>query len=99
MQLPPFHAMGIVLEVFLPLFSCAAVVLFPPAVTCTDTLPILTTPESVLDHVRRTGCNAIVSIPAFLRVWAGESDAVGTLRGLQLVVSMQALAEQMFFSE
>ncbi|KJA27591.1 hypothetical protein HYPSUDRAFT_212216 [Hypholoma sublateritium FD-334 SS-4] len=86
MQLPPFHAMGIVLEVFLPLFSCAAVVLFPPAVTHTDALPVPATPVSVLDYVRRTGCNAMVSIPAFLRIWAAEPDAVDTLRGLELVL-------------
>ena len=91
MQLPPFHAMGIVLEVFLPLFSCVAIALFPRVETRTDTLPILTTPANVLDHVRRTGSNAMVSIPAFLSVWAAEPDAVDTLRKLELLVSTKAL--------
>lgn len=91
MQLPPFHTLGFVLEVLLPLFSGVAIVLFPPVVKTPDAIPTVATPENTLQHVQRTKCNALVSIPAFLQAWAKETHAINILRGLELVVRWSRL--------
>ncbi|KAF8971243.1 hypothetical protein BDZ97DRAFT_1349060 [Flammula alnicola] len=85
MQLPPFHALGIVVQVFLPLFSCLAIVFYPPVVKSAEIVPILPAPDTILDHLKRTNCNALVIIPSFLQVWAQEKESIDILRRLELV--------------
>jgi acyl-CoA synthetase (AMP-forming)/AMP-acid ligase II len=91
MQLPPFHALGFVLQVLLPLFSGVAIVLFPPVVKSPDVIPMAATAENTLQHMQRTKCNALVSVPAFLQAWAKDTHAINILRGLELVVRLSRL--------
>lgn len=86
MQLPPFHALGIVVELFLPLFSCVSVVFFPPVVKSPEMMPTLVTPENVLRHVKSTQCNAMVIIPAFLQAWTNDPESIDVLGNLELIV-------------
>ena len=88
MQLPPFHALGIVVQLYAPLFTCISMVLFPPVVGSTQTLPVIPTPENVQHHSKRTGCNVIVTVPTFLGGWAKELTAVSALRDMELVVRL-----------
>ncbi|KJA27590.1 hypothetical protein HYPSUDRAFT_130677 [Hypholoma sublateritium FD-334 SS-4] len=61
-------------------------VLFPPVVRGPDALPVLPTPENVLYHSMRTGCNVMVTVPTFMSVWASEPTAVTALRNMELVI-------------
>ncbi|KAF8971811.1 hypothetical protein BDZ97DRAFT_1913708 [Flammula alnicola] len=85
MHLPPFHAMGFVMQTLLPLFSGTIVALFPPVVKTAEMVPPLPTPDSILDHLERTRINAIMAIPAFLQVWAQDKRAIDVLSRLDLV--------------
>lgn len=92
MQLPPFHALGIVVQLYAPLFTCVSMVFFPPVVGRTNTLPVIPTPENVLHHSMRTGCNVMVTVPTFMSVWASEPTAVAALRDMELVVRLLFMA-------
>ncbi|EGN96351.1 hypothetical protein SERLA73DRAFT_76323 [Serpula lacrymans var. lacrymans S7.3] len=87
MSLPPFHAMGISLQIFVPLASVRGVVVFPP--TSFDdpySRPIVPTPDNILDAVRSTGANALIASPTFLEAWSTSPEALRTLATQEMVV-------------
>lgn len=86
--LPPFHTLGIVTQVHSPLFTLNPVGLFPPTATAPHLLPMIPTPHNVLDHMARSGCNGLVTIPSFLQAWAQDHNTVALLAGLEFVVSL-----------
>ncbi|KAF9479408.1 acetyl-CoA synthetase-like protein [Pholiota conissans] len=85
MHLPPFHAMGFILQNLLPLFSCAVVATFPPIVKRPTIVPQTPSPDAILDHIRRTDSNAILILPTYLQTWANDKEAIDTLRNMEFV--------------
>ncbi|GLB38113.1 putative acetyl-CoA synthetase-like protein [Lyophyllum shimeji] len=85
MMLPSFHTLGIYTQVLYTLFGTTSVGVYPPHATSRDKTPVLPTPANILDHTRRTACNAMITIPALLGVWAQDEEAVRVLRGLEFV--------------
>ncbi|KZT70000.1 acetyl-CoA synthetase-like protein [Daedalea quercina L-15889] len=79
--LPAFHTMGIAVQLLAPLVSGCPTSLFPPRAP-----PVLPTPESTIENARRTRCNAVMSVPAFLEAWANNDEDVEYLRSLEFLM-------------
>jgi hypothetical protein len=87
MALPPFHMFGIFCHFLLPLTGvCSAV--FPPTATLPGALPIVPSPDNILDHARKTKCRALMTVPALLVSWSTSPPAVAYLKTLHTVVSL-----------
>ena len=87
-QLPPFHAMGLCVQLTLPLYLCATIAIFPPVVTAPHLLPMAPTPDSILEHTQRTKSSCALTIPAFLQIWAQDKRALDILSSMDYVVCL-----------
>lgn len=88
MGLPPFHGYGAGVQLYLPLASLVAAVVYAPrAVTDPHAAPVIPTTDNILNYVRRTGCKALMTVPTFLEQWAVSQQNVEGLKKLDLVVS------------
>lgn len=74
--LPPFHTMGIASQLLAPLVAGHPSSLFPPSAVQASP-PVIPTPDATIDNARKTGCNAIFSVPTFLEVRAGTPRLEG----------------------
>ncbi|KAF8878947.1 putative aminoadipate reductase [Infundibulicybe gibba] len=86
MHLPPFHALAIHIQVLDALFGVVSIGLYPPTATAPDLLPVMPTPDNILEHARRTKSSTMVTIPAFLQIWAQSKEAIDMLRSLVFVM-------------
>ncbi|KAF8899601.1 hypothetical protein CPB84DRAFT_1847624 [Gymnopilus junonius] len=85
MHLPPFHTMGVYTQVFFPLYNCATSAIYPPVTDSPEKLPIMPTPDNILDHLRRTKSNSVVAVPTLLQVWGQDQDSIELLSSLEIV--------------
>lgn len=92
-QLPPFHAMGLCVQLTLPLYLCATIAIFPPVVTAPHMLPMAPTPDSILEHTQRTKSSCALTIPAFLQIWAQDKHALEILSSMDYVVCFLSLGD------
>ena len=59
MGLPPLHGYGVVVQLYLPVVSLAAAVIYAPrAVIDPHVAPVIPTSGNLLDYARWTGCEA-----------------------------------------
>ncbi|KAF8869423.1 putative aminoadipate reductase [Infundibulicybe gibba] len=86
MHLPAFHTLGIYIQVLDALFGVLSIGLYPPTATAPDLLPVMSTPDNILEHTRRSKSSAMVTIPALLQIWAQSKEAVDMLRSLVFVM-------------
>ena len=86
MHLPPFHTLGFMVQILYALRSCTTVALYPPVTKRPDLLPIMPTPQNILDHTRRTGSTGIIAIPSIVQIWAQDPRSVDFLKSLDFVV-------------
>ncbi|KAJ7470082.1 hypothetical protein B0H11DRAFT_2434130 [Mycena galericulata] len=85
MALPAFHLFAILCQLFHPLFgTCAAV--YPPTATSPTALPILPSPDNILDHARKTKCRSISVVPSMLATWANSPPAIAYLKTLHTII-------------
>ncbi|KAH9941064.1 hypothetical protein B0H21DRAFT_811720 [Amylocystis lapponica] len=82
MASPPFHSMGIFVQLYSPFLNGVPAAIFPPQAPA---LPIMPTPENTLDAIRRTRCTATLGAPAFLEDWVQDEDTVKLLASLELL--------------
>jgi len=87
MSLPPFHTMGIYTQVIYPLYCLNCIGVFPPTVVSKASFPIMATPANILEHTARTKSNAIITVPAFIQIWAQSKESIDLLKTLEFVVS------------
>ncbi|KAG6864081.1 hypothetical protein C0993_009449, partial [Termitomyces sp. T159_Od127] len=85
MMLPPFHTLGIYVQILYAMFGLVSLGVYPPQVTSSEKMPIIPTPENILEHIRRSKSNSMITIPALLQVWAQSPDAIDLLRTLHFV--------------
>ncbi|KAJ3505840.1 hypothetical protein NLJ89_g7204 [Agrocybe chaxingu] len=85
MALPPFHAMCIITHLLCSLYGMTPIGLFPPTATTPKSQPVHPSPHNILEHAARTKCNGLVTVPAFLHIWANEKKAVDFLASLEFV--------------
>ncbi|PPQ75729.1 hypothetical protein CVT24_002582 [Panaeolus cyanescens] len=87
MPLPSFHTMGIVAQLINPMYSLAISAIYPPTATTPGSLPVMPTPDNILDHIRRTKSNGIVMVPALIHLWAQDKANLEFLATLSFIIS------------
>ncbi|PPR05125.1 hypothetical protein CVT24_010381 [Panaeolus cyanescens] len=85
MHLPPFHTLGIYAQILFMLYGCTTIALYPPTAKRPDLLPTMPTPDNILDHIRRTKSNGVITIPTLLQVWAQDDMSIKLLSELECV--------------
>lgn len=65
MALPPFHAMGIYMQLYASLAGGHPIGLFAPRAPA---LPVVPTPQLTLQVSKIIGCTGIPTVPAFVEV-------------------------------
>lgn len=89
--LPPFHSLGITMQLYLPLAYLVTIAVYPPQTTSNRReIPIVPTSDNILDGVCRTHCKVVITVPALLEQWAVSIDAVEVLAKLDRVVSVNS---------
>ncbi|KAF5318761.1 hypothetical protein D9619_011064 [Psilocybe cf. subviscida] len=86
MALPAFHTLGLTSHVLRAAYGLCTVALYPPIADTPSKLPVMPTPDNIIEHMRRTGCEDLVSIPALFNIWVQQKDTVEYLASLKLVV-------------
>lgn len=86
MPLPAFHTLGIYIQLIYSLYGGMSIGLYPPTATSPSSLPVMPTPDNVLEHMQRTKSNGLITIPALLEIWAQSDEAVDLLKTLEFVV-------------
>ncbi|KII85651.1 hypothetical protein PLICRDRAFT_44986 [Plicaturopsis crispa FD-325 SS-3] len=86
MPLPPFHAFGVFMQLYIPSFALKGIALYPPtSEQGSHAHPIIPTSDNVLDHLRRNKCNAILVVPTFIEAWEQSKEAIEYLKTLEFV--------------
>lgn len=86
MHLPPFHTLGIIASVIHPTYGLSPVILYPPVAFTPSQLPVMPTPDNIIDHLRRNKAEALMTIPTLLAIWAQDRESVNFLAKLKMVV-------------
>ena len=88
MGLPPFHAYGVAVQLYLPVVSLVTAAVYAPrAVTDPRATPVIPTSGNMLEYATRTGCKALMTVPTFLEQWAVSQENVEELKTFEVVVS------------
>ena len=88
-HLPPFHTLGLHMQLLTPLSHCTSVALYPPTSLVDHHTPLtVPTCDSAMEHAQRCGVTGLVAVPSFVESWA-QGDAgderVEWMRTLQFV--------------
>lgn len=97
MHLPPFHILGVLFHLSIPLGVGSPIALWLPS---TDSLasPPMPTPESTMYAIKRAGCTSCAVVPAFLVAWAKNDHDVEYLKTMHYMVrSYQALQNPVLY--
>ncbi|KAF9238232.1 putative nonribosomal peptide synthetase, partial [Melanogaster broomeanus] len=87
MLLPAFHGFGVVMQLYVPIAYLATAAVYPPrSATDPHTPPVIPSSDNVLENLRRTKCNVLITVPTFLEQWATSIDAVEELKKMDLVL-------------
>ncbi|TCD62140.1 hypothetical protein EIP91_007292 [Steccherinum ochraceum] len=78
--LPPFHSIGMVGHMLVPLVSGLPVAHFTPQAPAP---PVLPNPQNMIEGCRITGCNAMSAVPIFIEMWCRSPDLVDYLAGME----------------
>ncbi|KAJ3731317.1 putative aminoadipate reductase [Lentinula guzmanii] len=87
MSLPSFHAMGVFIQLFVPIYAGITVAVYPPLVTRNNLLPLAATPDNIIEHLRRTQCSTCIAIPTMLQIWSQSPSSLDVLRSLKVVLT------------
>ncbi|EKM49837.1 uncharacterized protein PHACADRAFT_154467, partial [Phanerochaete carnosa HHB-10118-sp] len=82
MMLPPFHAMGIMFILAMPLVQADAVALFAPQA---PNPPLVPNPENTLEASRITRSNGLVVVPSVLEICSRNPESIRYLATLDIV--------------
>ncbi|KAH7318802.1 hypothetical protein B0J17DRAFT_633963 [Rhizoctonia solani] len=78
MALPTFHAMGMFIQVLMPLYAGYTRVLFAPG-----HIPVAPNPNLTIEAAVSTKCAFMMCVPAFLEAWSQDKRAVAHLRQMR----------------
>lgn len=70
-----------------PVYGLVHTAVYPPTATLPESLPVVASPDNILDHTRRSHSTEMVIIPALLQIWSQSSDAIEILKALRYVVN------------
>jgi len=77
---------GFATQILMTLYGLATMALYPPTATTTEYHPMPPTPQNVIEHTRRTNCTGMFAIPAWVQIWAKNTQIVDFLAKLDFVV-------------
>ncbi|CAK5283812.1 unnamed protein product [Mycena citricolor] len=84
--LPPFHAMGCLMQILFPLVKGGTGCILPPASTATEYhVPPNPTSDLALHHSKLARADGVLAVPAFILDWARSTEAVDYLKSLNIV--------------
>lgn len=86
MSLPPFHTLGIISQLIRPAYGLNVITLYPPIASSPTQLPVMPTPDNIIEHLRRNKAESLVSIPALFQIWAQDPETVKFLATLRMAV-------------
>ncbi|KAF7985842.1 hypothetical protein HWV62_526 [Athelia sp. TMB] len=86
-HLPPFHALGITIQLLVPLSRGTSVALYPPTSLVDHHTPItIPTIDNAMEHAQRCDVTGIIAVPSFVESWAlGGEEQLHWMRELQFV--------------
>ncbi|KAJ3851387.1 putative aminoadipate reductase [Lentinula lateritia] len=87
MSLPSFHAMGLFIQLIIPMYVGITVAVYPPLVFEKEALPLAPTPDNVIEHFRRTQCSTCIAIPAMLQIWSQSPSSMDVLRAMKVILT------------
>ncbi|KAJ6473938.1 putative aminoadipate reductase [Mycena vulgaris] len=61
MALPSFHIFGVIQQLMQPL-SGTCVAVYPPTATTPEAVPITPSPDSIIEHARKTKCRSLITL-------------------------------------
>ncbi|KAG6846151.1 hypothetical protein H0H93_015720, partial [Arthromyces matolae] len=96
MALPAFNPFSIGLQLFHPIFTLVPIAVFPPVSASGGSLGI-PTPQSVIDHAKSTGANALVAVPFFIEAWSKSPEIVEYLKTLEFVLASAGVRLQSLY--
>ncbi|KAJ7845316.1 putative aminoadipate reductase [Mycena leptocephala] len=85
MACPAFHLAGTFCQLLQPIYGGVVVALYPPIATAPHELPVMPSPDNIIEYGRRTNCKSIMIFPTFLILWAKSPDAIAYLKTLDFV--------------
>jgi acyl-coenzyme A synthetase/AMP-(fatty) acid ligase len=85
MHLPPFHTLGVISCIIHSMYALSPVVLYPPVALTPAQLPVMPTPDNIIEHLRRTKADSLITIPTLLAIWAQDKESVDFLATLKIV--------------
>ncbi|KZP28667.1 putative aminoadipate reductase [Athelia psychrophila] len=86
MHLPPFHTLGMTMQLFVPLASVMTVALYPPtSLTDHNTPPAAPTTDTAMEHSKRAGVTAIMAVPSFIETWSLDAEGVEWMKSLDFM--------------
>ncbi|KAH7912704.1 acetyl-CoA synthetase-like protein [Hygrophoropsis aurantiaca] len=87
MSLPSFHSYGLAIQLYAALGGTLTVVLYPPtSVNNSSVQPVVPTPDNILDCLRKTNANILMTVPSLLEHWTASETAVSLLKSLDYVL-------------
>ncbi|KAF8312105.1 acetyl-CoA synthetase-like protein [Clavulina sp. PMI_390] len=85
MAAPPFHILGMILQLWVPIANGVTILLWDLAPE--NTPPPVTTPENTIQAITKFECDATCVVPAFLVQWARNKESVQALAKLGRVIT------------
>ncbi|KAG6853021.1 putative NRPS-like protein biosynthetic cluster [Blastosporella zonata] len=85
MALPPFHTLGVYVQLLNPIYGIVSISVYPPTATASELSPVIPSPQNILHHSKLTKSTCIVIIPTLLQIWAQSPEAVKFLATLDSV--------------
>lgn len=87
MPVPTFHLSGIYTQILQPVYGVVPMAVYPPTATFPDSLPIFPSPTNILEHSIKTGCKAMMTLPALVTALSRTPAALDFLKDLDVLVS------------
>ncbi|KAG6823398.1 hypothetical protein H0H92_010344, partial [Tricholoma furcatifolium] len=82
---PPFHALGLNMQLLVPLYGVVPIAIDPPTATERQRIPVTPAPQTILDLNKMTQATAVITVPSVVRVWSMSYDAIEYLKRLDFV--------------
>ncbi|KAF8655498.1 hypothetical protein AX16_003028 [Volvariella volvacea WC 439] len=96
MPLPPFHTLGLYVQLMTPIYSGAIMAVYPPTALQPGQLPLIASPENVLEHAQKTKSREIIILPSFIQAWAQSPELIEKLKAYdQIYFTGGALASKL----
>ncbi|KIJ62360.1 hypothetical protein HYDPIDRAFT_114897 [Hydnomerulius pinastri MD-312] len=87
MSLPPFHVLGVVMQLYVPFSGVITAAIYPPRSFADPRVaPVIPTGDNILEALQETNSSVLVSVPAFLEEYGNSEKAIEELKKLDLVL-------------